>query len=174
MKKSDAELYEFINKQDILSRSLEAFLKNNNSRQVIEDILKDILNLYNASRTYIFIYVKELNIQRYQYEAVAENADPQIEDVGDVGIEETPYLNNLIKSDLPFIVNRLDEIKDIAPGEYAILKPQRVKSLLIVPLLSEKEPIGYIRLDIIDYYRTLSESDFQWLKSISSIITLCS
>ena len=138
------------------------------------DILKDILNLYNARRTYIFIYVKELKIQRYQYEAVAENADPQIEEVGDVGIEETPYLNNLIKSDLPFIVNRLDEIKDIAPGEYAILKPQRVNSLLIVPLISEKEPIGYIGLDIIDYYRTWSESDFQWLKSISSIITICS
>lgn len=157
-------------RNNIFSHSLMSFHDDTNHHNVINNILKDILNLYNADRSYIFIYDFEQKIQKYQYEACANNTSPQIDIINEVNLNDSNFLNAFIFNYQSFAVNDIEELKEDAISEYEILKAQDIKSLIITPIIHMDNILGYVGVDIVKEHREWCEQDANLLLLLSQII----
>ena len=145
-------------RNNIFSHSLMSFHDDTNHHNVINNILKDILNLYNADRSYIFIYDFEQKIQKYQYEACANNTSPQIDIINEVNLNDSNFLNAFIFNYQSFAVNDIEELKEDAISEYEILKAQDIKSLIITPIIHMNNILGYVGVDIVKEHREIGRA----------------
>ena len=73
---------------------------------------------------------------------------------------------------IPILINNLDELPPEAVEEKRYLKARRTCSLILIPLIIKGESWGYMGIDIVDKYRMWSLEDYQWLSSISNIISI--
>ncbi|MGL4519465.1 MAG: ATP-binding protein [Phocaeicola sp.] len=163
----------FSNSQNnaIVLDSLKAFHGGRDYDTVITGILQNILHLYKANRTYMFLYDFERGIQRHEYEICAQNTSTQQANIYEVPLSDTPFVNDFVFNKKPWVINRLSEIKEYAPSEYEILKSQDVTSLILVPLIFRENVLGYIGIDMVSEYKTWDENDLNLLFSLSQIIS---
>ena len=155
---------------NIFSHSLMSFYDEVNHHVVINNILKDVLNLYNADRSYIFLYDFENKIQRYKYEVCAEGISPQIDLVSEVSLEDSPFVNDILFNYRSFVVNNIDEITDMPQIEYDIFKSQDIKSLILTPITHMNNLLGFMGVDIVNEYREWSERDVTLLYLLAQIV----
>lgn len=155
----------------ILLDSLKTFHGGTDHDAVINGILQNILQLYKANRTYMFLYDFEKGIQRHEYEICAEDTSDQQDKHYEIPLSDSPFVNDFIFNKRPYVVNRLDDIREIAPSEYDILKAQEITSLILVPLIFRDSVLGYIGIDMVAEYKTWDENDLNLLFSLSQIIS---
>ena len=141
--------------------------------ETVQKILKDILMQFNGDRTYIFEILPERNIQSCIYEVTAENVSKEQEFLQNLPINQTSWWSQQILSKKAIILNTLDDMPAEAEYDRNILEPQNVKSLMAVPLLSQKGVWGYMGIDIVKRYRNWSNADYQWFTSLANIISIC-
>ncbi|MGL4851917.1 MAG: ATP-binding protein [Phocaeicola sp.] len=155
----------------ILLDSLKTFHEGSNRDAVVNGILQNILQLYRASRTYMFLYDFDRNIQCHVCEVCANEVSDQQDIVSELPLSATPYFNKLVLNKKPWVVDRLSDWKDIAPSEYEILLEQDITSLIIVPLIFKESVLGYIGIDMVGEYKTWDSDDLSLLFSLSQIIS---
>ena len=152
--------------------SLADFQSSVNRDGIINGILKNTLEMFNANRAYIFLYYFERQFQRYEYEVCSEGISPQKDIIGDLPLTETDFLNSIMLNKKPFIINNLEDLKEVAYSEYVILKQQEICSLALVPLIYKNEVLGYMGIDLVNEYRIWTQNDVLLLKSLSEIISM--
>ena len=155
---------------NIFSHSLMTFYDEANYHIVINNILKDVLNLYNADRSYIFLYDLENKVQKYSYEICAENVSPQIEIIKEIPLDNSPFINNILFNYSSFIVNDIDNVNDLPEIEYEILKSQDIKSLILTPITHMNKILGYMGVDIVKEYRNWSDQDTTLIFLLGQIV----
>ena len=155
---------------NIFSHSLMTFYDEANYHIVINNILKDVLNLYNADRSYIFLYDLENKVQKYSYEICAENVSPQIEIIKEIPLDSSPFINNILFNYSSFIVNDIDNVNDLPEIEYEILKSQDIKSLILTPITHMNKILGYMGVDIVKEYRNWSDQDTTLIFLLGQIV----
>jgi signal transduction histidine kinase/PAS domain-containing protein len=172
-------LTETVNKlliaQSSISHILEDFVTKNDNDITTQQILKEILNMYDADRTYIFAFRENQSIHQCIYEVTRAGVSKEIDNLQSLKSEDIAWWTQQVLSKKTLTLNDIAEIKDVAPAEYEILKAQDIKSLLIMPLISlEKNEVrGYIGIDIVNNYHRWTKEDYQWLSSMSNIINIC-
>lgn len=87
-------------------------------------------------------------------------------------------LQNLCKDDYNYdtIVNPsgmyiADDVRTLPENDCAVLEPQGIKSLAILPLYQQDKPIGYVGYDDCQNTRRWSREELTLLKGISSIVS---
>ena len=160
------------NSIDIFSESLSSLFDNKDQEDVINGILKDVLNLHHASRAYIFLYDFENGVQHYQYEVCAENVVPQIDIIGTIPLNDSLYFNKYIFEREPIVINNIEDIRFMAKSEYEILKQQDIKSLIVVPIIHRNKILGYIGVDIVDKIKIWTEQDITLLFLLSKLVVV--
>lgn len=98
-----------------------------------------------AERTYIFrVHKKSMdNI----YEWCAEGVTQEMDSLQNVSLSVIDRWIPEFRQNKCVIIQNLEEIKESAPEEYAILKPQNVQSLITVPLIEQGRFVGYFGVD---------------------------
>lgn len=167
------ELNKLLYRQISISHSLFSFLQTDDISETVQKILKDILMQFNGDRTYIFEILPERNIQSCIYEVTAENVSKEQEFLQNLPINQTSWWSQQILSKKAIILNTLDDMPAEAEYDRNILEPQNIKSLMAVPLLSQKGVWGYMGIDIVKRYRNWSNADYQWFTSLANIISIC-
>ena len=104
---------------------------------------------------------------------VCEYCGSEIDSLQDIPIDLTLWWSERLKENLPIILSDLDELPPEADGVKAVLAPQGIKSLMVVPLINREGTWGYIGVDIVGQYRIWNEADRQWLLSLANIISVC-
>lgn len=159
--------------QNSISRSLLSFLKTDNTNEVIEKILRDILLQFKGSRVYIIEYDQQHHIQSCVYEVVAKGVEPQQENLSHFSIESTPWWTEQITNYSPILLYSLDELPAEALSEKEILAAQSIKSLMVVPMIAKDHVWGYLGIDVVDKHRIWNNEDYQWFSALGNIISIC-
>ncbi|MBG7610826.1 GAF domain-containing protein, partial [Polaribacter sp. BAL334] len=108
------------------------------------------------------------------FEWCKEGIAPEIDNLQQVPIEYIPqWLEKHQKGD-PFYVAKVSDLNTEDPGENAlkeILAPQGIKSLLTIPILNNKELIGFVGFDSVENYHNYSEKEVKLLSLFGAMLT---
>ena len=170
---SHMQLKELLTRQNNLSQSLLMLLKHSDEQDVITGLLENLLHQFDGDRTYIFEYDWAKQTHSCRYEVVRDGVTPEIDSLQDIPIDLTLWWSERLKENLPIILSDLDELPPEADGVKAVLAPQGIKSLMVVPLINREGTWGYIGVDIVVQYRIWNEADRQWFLSLANIISVC-
>ena len=116
----------------------------------------------NADRAYIFDYDFKLNTTSNTYEWCREGISPEIDNLQKVPIEAIPQWIEKHKNGDSFYIENVDLLNEKDPGENAlkeILAPQNIKSLLTIPILNNKELIGFVGFDYVKHTHAYIEKE---------------
>lgn len=169
----EKKLNGLINQLNSLSFSLQDFLKFSDPDVVTETIMRKVLLHFDGSRVYIFRYNQDLTLQSCTNEVVAHQVTPELDWLQNIPTSDTPWLFSQLNSEIPVILNALDEIPSEGFVEKEILRTQDICSLMIAPMYSGNRLVGYMGIDIVCVYRTWSNEDYLWLSSLANIISIC-
>lgn len=162
-----------LHQQNKISRSLSYFLQTEDSSDVINKILQNLLEQFHASRTYIIEYNWEKKVQNYSFEVNAEGISSQRSLIVNLPMSETPWWTRQITSHVPIILSTLDELPPEAQAEKEVLAVQDIKSLMVIPMFAQDQIWGYMGIDMVNQYHMWSYEEYQWFASIGNIISIC-
>lgn len=101
-----------------------------------------------ADRVFIFDRLDDnSDIYTNSYEWCAEGVTPQIDNLLHMTEEEMPYWIDKFVDGNMIIIENLEEVRDVMPSEYEILKVQSIKSEIAVPIFYKGNLSGFIGLD---------------------------
>ena len=156
-----------------ISQTLLSLLKVDDLDAVVDEILADVLTMFDGGRAYIIESDPEHRLYNCTYEVTAENVAGEQELVSGISMDEVAWWTQRIANGQPVIISSLDELPDEAFREREVLAMQDIKSLIAVPLLSRDKVWGYAGIDIVNRPRRWTGEDFQWFSSLINIISLC-
>lgn len=101
-----------------------------------------------AERVYIFDRLDDnSDIFTNSYEWCAEGVTPQISNLLNISASDMPYWTDKFNRGETIVIDDIENIKDIMPGEYEILRVQDIKSEISVPIFYKEHLSGFIGLD---------------------------
>jgi len=170
-KQAEKQLSDRINFEKAISKCSTILLSN--SSDAVYASLKNIIDISNACRVYIFKnFYDETNdlCMRQIYEICAEGINPEIDNPvlqkvsykkdGFSRWEETLSKNKKI----------LGNIIDFPENERNILEPQNIKSILIFPIFTNNQWFGFIGFDFTKEVQIWSDWDIYLLKTASELL----
>lgn len=160
-------------RQNSISHSLFRFLKDEEMGSGIYEILRDILDFFHGGRVYIFEYDEDYQYQDCTYEVVTPGVAPEIDVLQKLPTECIPWWTEQIMKQTPILLESLNQLPEEAFGEYEVLSKQNIKSLMVVPLVTEHQVWGYMGVDLVDRHVLWSNEDYQWLSSLANIVGIC-
>jgi diguanylate cyclase (GGDEF)-like protein len=151
---------------DILAYVLNTSYHSTDINHAVQMILSRVGEYIGVSRVYIFEDLFN-NYTRNTYEWCAPGVEPAMQD-----------LQNLCKDDYSYeiIVNPSglyvsDDVSTLTEKDRAILEPQGIKALAILPLFQQDTPIGFIGYDDCIKTRRWSYRELMFLKGVGSVIS---
>ncbi|NTV25727.1 MAG: PAS domain S-box protein [Chlorobiaceae bacterium] len=132
---------------------------------MIDSALQAIGMFVQADRSYIFRFYDNQRLMDNTHEWCAEGIDPQIDMLQQLPTADFPWSMKKIKTGVVIIVPRVSELPYEATPEREILEQQDIKSLILIPLVSDSVPFGYIGFDAV---RTVRE----WPSDSASILLM--
>jgi PAS domain S-box-containing protein len=139
----------------------------------IDEFLDSCLNIMgdklDVSRIYIFEHHYETDTMDNTFEWAAQGISPQKDELQGISSSAITWFMDMMKNNQT--INYKD-IEDI-PGEQEkeILRPQKIKSILVVPLFIEREYYGFMGFDECKFHREWTDEDINVLRTIAQIIT---
>lgn len=153
-------------------KSLPLGIKEDTENSIAQTILRELLTLFNGSRSYIFIFDLTKGIHKNTHEVCAEGITPEIDNLKEVHIDATPWWCNEILSGSPIVLDDIKLLMDRAKDDtYDILNAQNINSIIISPLIYNKEVFGYMGVDLVGRYRNWTQRDVQIMTAFSKSFT---
>lgn len=112
----------------------------------IDIILEYIGKALNGERTYI-VEKNKSGGDDNTYEWVAEGITPQIDNLQNLPPEICASWYHDFKENKNIVIDNIENIKDIDPLKYEILKRQNIHSVVVVPLYDDNKLIGFYGVD---------------------------
>lgn len=140
---------------------------NQDVDEAINHLLEIINQYFKSDRTYIFEIDGERQIVHNSYEYAAKGVSKEIENLNEVPIQIIASWIKKFEREGSFYISNLDLEKDREDERaYECLKAQNVNSLIAVPLIRNREIIGFIGVD----NPRKNYRDFPFLSSIQFFI----
>lgn len=156
-----------------ISRSLLDFLHSDDTTQIINKILGDVLYQFNGDSTYIVEYDKANCLQSCTYEITSPDGVSYKEHYQNEPFCKDEWWTQQILSVSSIIAYTPDKF----PKEAAHIKQKmmelKTKSLMAVPLNSKDGVWGYMGINIGKEYYEWSNEDYQWFNSLANVISIC-
>jgi PAS domain S-box-containing protein len=153
--------------ENLISNLARQFISASAARidAMIDSALQAIGAFVQADRSYIFQYYDNLKLMDNTHEWCAEGIEPQIETLQQLPTAEFAWLMKKITSNEVIIIPRVSDMPDEAASEREILEQQDIQSLILIPLVSDNIPFGYIGFDAVRKER-------EWPSNSASILAL--
>lgn len=139
------ERRERLAREQIVMECIKMMYSSMETDVAIDNTLEILGTHLGSERTYVFqVYGKHMD---NTYEWCAPGVSQEMDALQQVPLSIIdrwiPYFNQ----NECIIIQDLEEIKETAPEEYNILKPQKVQSLIAVPLMEKERLVGYFGVD---------------------------
>ncbi len=124
--------------------------------QAIRQSLAELGQFSGADRFYIFEYDFDRNTSTNIYEWCAAGIDPQIEYLKDYPNEHIPdWVNTHRKGEIMHV----SSVQALPKGSSIrqMLEPQGIKSLIAVPMMDRNNCVGFVGLDFVRQYHTITD-----------------
>lgn len=129
----------------------------------VEYVLGVIKNYYKADRVYIFEMNMDEEVANNTYEVCAEGVSAQIDVLQGIPFEEITFWVSQFKARGYIKIDDIEELGDERRGEYEILKPQGITSLMAIPVYLKGKIAGFLGIDNPKVHKR----NFHYLKGIS-------
>ncbi len=106
------------------------------------------------------------------YEVCSKGIAPVRDTLQNIPLSTLRWSTGKIQKLYPILINNLDELPLEAAEEKRYLKKRGARSLIMIPLIIKGGSWGYLGIDIVDNNRMWSLEDYQWLSSITNIISI--
>jgi PAS domain S-box-containing protein len=139
------------------------------SKFAINDALATLGEFADLDRTYIFSYDFNKGTTSNTHEWCQDGIEPQIEGLQNVPIEAIPqWVNTHKKGELMLIQN----VSELPPESEVrqILEPQKIKSLIAVPMMDNDVCQGFVGFDAVRHSHFFTKKEQQLLKVFASIL----
>lgn len=140
---------------------------------IVFRILQDILDRFNGDRTYIFEIDWIKRTHSCNFEIVNGHITSEMDSLKGLSLDEAPWWRDQIQNNVPIVIDDIDTMPPEAAAEHDVLRRQGIKSLMVMPLVSQGSPWGYIGIDMVKTQKHWSQSRVEWFESIASIINIC-
>lgn len=134
----------------------------------INRALELIGSITEVSRIYIYKYFIESETVSNTYEWTAPGISSEKDRLQNISVNSMIWWHNLMKENQIICYKDFEEIPDDYTKE--ILRPQRIKSILVVPLFVNNNYYGFLGFDECKSYRDWLEIDVKLLQSISIVM----
>ncbi|QXP53101.1 ATP-binding protein [Cellulophaga sp. HaHa_2_1] len=127
---------------------------------LINESLKQIGEFVSSDRSYIFSYDFENRTCSNTYEWCSEGVEPEIDNLQNI---PTDYINQWLEAHQngeAFYVEDVSLLpEDGEHGLRAILEPQGIKSLIVIPKIKNNELIGFVGFDSVQKINKYTENE---------------
>ncbi len=137
--------------------------------EAIHKSLAELGQFSGADRFYIFDYDFERNTSTNTHEWCAEGIEPQIEYLQDYPNE---HIHEWVKTHRKGEVMLVPNVHAL-PADNAIrqmLEPQGIKSLITVPMMDRTECVGFVGLDFVRQYHTVTNYEHKLLTIFAQML----
>lgn len=153
---------------DVLS-----LLLSSEKDEVINQALLRILNFFDVDRVYIGIFDEKSLTVDFTHEVTYTGIISMREDLlRGLSEDELPWWLGKIKSCQDIIINEVAGMPEDAGPEQHLLQLQEVLSVLVLPVINEGKPRGFIGLDSVRRKRIWSVLDIENLRMLAHIISI--
>jgi PAS domain S-box-containing protein len=165
-KKQEIEIANNLKRQVILSEISLSYNSLSDFENKTNEALRVIGEHLNVSRVYIFENSTDGKSTRNTYEWCNQGVDAQINDLQNIPYDFIPSWKKMLEEEGMVLSQNISELP---PDIYAILEPQHVKSIVVLPLVEQDKPIGFIGFDECSINRSWSQSEIELLRTIASL-----
>jgi PAS domain S-box-containing protein len=137
----------------------------------IEEALQRIGTLADADRSYVFQIDQEAGTLSNTHEWCAEGVEPQIDALQDIPRDTFPWWMQKLENFENITIQDVAELPPEAEAEQEALQEQNVQSLVVVPMVSDDELIGFIGFDWVDRQDAWSEEFIDLLRMVGKLVT---
>ncbi len=137
----------------------------------IKEALHQIGEFLSADRSYIFELEDENGTMTNTYEWCNSEITAEIDNLKEIPYTFFPNWMKTLKTGENIVIADVAELPKEWKAEKDIQEAQHIKSVLIIPLLSEKQLVGFAGLDYVKNKKEFSDSEVQNLKMWSVMLT---
>jgi len=158
----------FYKKISIIS-ALYASATKDSFHDIINESLKILGDFVHADRTYIFKYDFKANICDNTFEYCSVGVSQEIDNLQGIDINLIPEWVEAHRNNQPLYIT---EVSKLDPNDNVriILEPQGVKSLIVIPLIKNKELYGFLGFDSVKEKRVYTEFEQEVLREFSNVL----
>lgn len=132
--------------------------------EAINNVLAFAGSHSGVSRTYIFESVSD-TLTANTYEWCAAGVASAIDQLQNLPKDAYSY-DAIIEAGMAVT----DDIRQLSEEDRAVLEPQGIKSLAVIPMFSGNRPLGYIGFDDCNNYRKWTQEETHLLRDLSELI----
>lgn len=151
----------------LLSKIALSFQNLTNFEKEIQSILKDIGIFSDLNRIFLF-FEKPNDNGKMNFEWCNDGVSTMINEFEDVSCDDFSFLFTLLKKDGFLRCNNVDEI---SPKIINVLHFKELKSILIYPLIIQKELRGFISFNECRYVHTWTEEELEILSTVAVLLS---
>lgn len=177
----EAELSETLKLQDRLdgerriAQALVLMLQNYDSN-CEEDIMRIVLERYDADRAFLFQFNWAKGTNSNIYEVYAEGITPELQNLQHLPNEALGEQLKLFQQGLPLVVNDIEQLPDsCSHGPKSIKKifqQLQLKSAILFPMHIFGELWGYVGMETVQKYRYWTADDIEWLRAFTNVLSI--
>ena len=158
-----------VQRQKLLADVAQLFLNPQPFHTQLEQALQWMGQDADVSRIYIFEDSADGLTTSNTYEWCNQDIEPQIQELQEVPYEYIPSWNALLDRDSRIFST--DIHAELPEDILAVLGPQGIKSILILPLQKFEKRFGFIGFDECTRNRHWSQDDLELLRSLAGVIS---
>jgi len=168
-KQSEAEIKRNFEQQKLLAEISIELNNFSDDKEILNKVLSKIGLYAKVDRVYIFEDDLEKKTTSNTYEWCAFEIDPQIKNLQDIQYDNkiSEMVTSLDKEEI--FIN--SDTSKLSTGLKEILLPQGIKSILIMPLITDGKKIGFIGFDQVSHNREWEKYVVNILRSVVGIIS---
>ncbi|SNS57815.1 PAS domain S-box-containing protein [Ekhidna lutea] len=136
--------------------------------QAINDSLKELGEFVGADRSYVFDFDKEGGVCSNTFEWCANGISPEIHNNQNLPLDIMPELVNAHLKGDPMIV---DDVRKLKKKDFKeLLEAQSIRSLITMPMIHNKECVGFVGFDWTRKYHKAVEKEVLLLELFSEML----
>jgi PAS domain S-box-containing protein len=136
------------------------------------DLALEVIGSYlGADRAYIFELERDKKTMSNTYEWCNLGITPAIEELKGLPVDIFPMWMKTLHNRENIVIKSVHELPESWDNERKILEPQGVKSLVVIPMLSDRSLIGFVGLDSVKSIREYKTGEITTLKLWSNLLS---
>jgi diguanylate cyclase (GGDEF)-like protein/PAS domain S-box-containing protein len=136
----------------------------------INDALQAIGKFAGVDRSYVFqVYDNETRASN-THEWCAEGIEPLIHTLKELSVDSAPWIAEGLKRREVIHIPRVEDLPPEAKVEKELFRTQRVKSLVIVPMIYGKSILGFLGFDSVREEKVWTKETISLLKIVGEIL----
>jgi signal transduction histidine kinase len=163
----------FVRHFDKVSTLLTDFLTNKSEADVINNILRSILDLFHVDYAFMFEFNENQTMQNCVHDVHVEGRMSMKQAFSDLANDDLPWISGKMIAGEPILLDDISMLPQSADKDFGIMSGFGVKSIMSVPLVCDGRVWGCIGVDTLSHYRHWTNDDYIWLASTTNVISIC-